>query len=76
MRATARRRRSTAAHVYRVDPASGEVERVIDGMVRPNGLAFSPDEKILYVADTGATHKENGPAPYPALRRSRPTARA
>ena len=30
-------------------------------MVKPNGLAFSPDEKILYVADTGATHVENGP---------------
>ena len=30
-------------------------------MVRPNGIAFSPDEKCLYVADTGATHKENGP---------------
>jgi gluconolactonase len=28
---------------------------------RPNGIAFSPDEKYLYVADTGATHKENGP---------------
>ena len=48
-------------HVYRVDPASGSVERVIDDMARPNGLAFSPDESILYVADTGATHKENGP---------------
>jgi gluconolactonase len=47
-------------HVYRVDPG-GTVERVIDGMLRPNGLAFSPDERILYVADTGATHKENGP---------------
>ncbi len=47
-------------HVYRVDPG-GAVERVIDDMVRPNGLAFSPDESILYVADTGATHKENGP---------------
>jgi len=47
--------------VYRVDPGSGEVERVIDDMVRPNGLAFSPDESLLYVADTGATHKENGP---------------
>ena len=30
-------------------------------MVRPNGLAFSPDERYLYVADTGATHKQNGP---------------
>jgi gluconolactonase len=48
-------------HVYRVDPKSGEVERVIDDMVRPNGLAFSLDEKLLYVADTGATHKEHGP---------------
>ena len=47
-------------HVYRVDP-SGAVERVIDDMARPNGLAFSPDERFLYVADTGATHKENGP---------------
>ena len=47
-------------HVYRVDPG-GAVERVVDDMVRPNGLAFSPDERLLYVADTGATHKENGP---------------
>jgi len=48
-------------HVYRVDPKSGAVDRVIDDMVRPNGLAFSPDETILYVVDTGATHVENGP---------------
>ena len=47
-------------YVYRVDPASRAVERVIDGMVRPNGLAFSPDEKILYVADTGSTPKGEG----------------
>ena len=48
-------------NVYRIDPNSGEVARVIDDMVRPNGLAFSPDEKLLYVADTGATHQEDGP---------------
>jgi gluconolactonase len=48
-------------YVYRLDPKSGEVTRVIDDMVRPNGLAFSHDEKLLYVADTGATHKEKGP---------------
>jgi gluconolactonase len=47
-------------HVYRVDHG-GAVERVISDMTRPNGLAFSPDERFLYVADTGATHKENGP---------------
>jgi len=48
-------------HVYRIDPRSGEVERVIDDMIRPNGLAFSPDESTLYVVDTGATHVPNGP---------------
>src|SRR6202030_2811877 len=48
-------------HVYRVDGKSGAVAAVITDMVRPNGIAFSPDEKYLYVADTGATHKENGP---------------
>ncbi len=39
-------------HVYRVDP-SGRIEAVITDMNCPNGLAFSPDEKRLYVADTG-----------------------
>ncbi len=48
-------------HVYRVDPKSGNVDRVVGDMVRPNGIAFSPDEKYLYIVDTGATHKENGP---------------
>lgn len=38
--------------VYRVDPA-GDIEAVITDMACPNGLAFSPDESRLYVADTG-----------------------
>ncbi len=38
--------------VYRVDP-SGGIEAVITDMACPNGLAFSPDESRLYVADTG-----------------------
>ena len=38
--------------VYRVDP-SGRIEAVITDMACPNGLAFSPDESLLYVADTG-----------------------
>lgn len=42
-------------HVYRIDP-SGSVSRVVADMMQPNGLAFSPDEKHLYVADTGRTH--------------------
>ncbi|TWG97298.1 gluconolactonase [Mesorhizobium sp. J18] len=42
-------------HVYRIDPTGG-ITRVIDDMKQPNGLAFSPDESFLYVADTGRTH--------------------
>lgn len=38
--------------VYRVDP-DGTMEAVITDMRCPNGLAFSPDESRLYVADTG-----------------------
>jgi gluconolactonase len=48
-------------HVYCADPSTGEVTRVADDFVRPNGIAFSPDEKTLYVADTGATHVKDGP---------------
>ena len=50
-----------ACHVYRVDP-SGGVTKVADDYVKPNGLAFSPDEKTLYIADTGASHAADGPA--------------
>jgi gluconolactonase len=50
-----------ACHVYRIDPQSGSVSIVADDFVRPNGLAFSPDEKHLYIADTGATHVADGP---------------
>jgi gluconolactonase len=48
-------------HVYRIDPHTGDVAVVADDFVRPNGLAFSPDEGRLYVADTGATHAADGP---------------
>ena len=44
-----------AANVYRIDP-DGSMACVVDDMVRPNGLAFSPDESRLYVADTGQSH--------------------
>ncbi|MGZ5583095.1 MAG: SMP-30/gluconolactonase/LRE family protein [Usitatibacter sp.] len=40
-------------NVYRIDPATGEIEAVIEGLVNPNGLAFSPDEKLLYVVECG-----------------------
>lgn len=51
-----------ACHVYRVDPGTGAVEMVADDYVKPNGLAFSPDESHLYIADTGITHTPGGPA--------------
>jgi gluconolactonase len=38
--------------VYRIDPVTGDAEVVISDMARPNGIAFSPDESILYVVDT------------------------
>lgn len=50
-----------ACHVYRVDAQSGTVSIVANDFVRPNGLAFSPDEKKLYIADTGTTHVADGP---------------
>lgn len=50
-----------ACNVYRIDPASGAVDLVADDFVKPNGLAFSPDESILYIADTGASHAADGP---------------
>ncbi|RKK02253.1 SMP-30/gluconolactonase/LRE family protein [Pseudoroseomonas wenyumeiae] len=51
-----------ASYVYRVDPQSGEITVVCDDFVKPNGLAFSPDESLLYVVDTGRTHGPENPA--------------
>ncbi len=48
------------SHVYRVG-VDGVVVRVLDDFVKPNGLAFSPDEKRLYVVDSGRTHFAKGP---------------
>ena len=45
--------------VYRADPATGALEVMIDDMQCPNGLAFSPDESLLYVADTGRLHSDD-----------------
>ena len=43
-----------AHHVFRFDPSTGEVAIVTSEMIDPNGLAFSPDESLLYVSDTSA----------------------
>jgi gluconolactonase len=40
------------ANVYRIDGASGKSTVVAEGVLGPNGLCFSPDEKILYVVES------------------------
>lgn len=40
--------------VYRHDPRTGRTTALVRDFSNPNGLAFSPDEKTLYVADSGA----------------------
>lgn len=39
--------------LYRLDPADGALTVVADDFAGPNGLCFSPDERLLYVAETG-----------------------
>jgi len=48
-------------YVYRVDPKTGDIAVVCDDFVKPNGLAFAPDERELYVADSGSSHDPKGP---------------
>jgi gluconolactonase len=52
----------TKRNVYRVDPRSGKLAVVVDDFQRPNGLSLSPDERKLYVIDTGLTDGEQYPA--------------
>ena len=46
--------RSKASTAYR--PSSGEVMLLADDLIGPNGLALSPDDVLLYVADTERSH--------------------
>jgi gluconolactonase len=46
----------TFAGVYRVTPDLGTMTLLIDDFVLPNGLAFSPDEGVLYINDTRRGH--------------------
>ncbi len=45
--------------VYRFNPETEELKAVIDQLDRPNGIAFSPDESVLYVADSGEPRSLN-----------------
>ncbi|KST66882.1 SMP-30/gluconolactonase/LRE family protein [Mastigocoleus testarum] len=46
--------------IYRFNPKTREIDAVIKEMERPNGLAFSPDESILYVSDTSEVNYPQG----------------
>ena len=41
------------ASLYRLDPRDGSLRIVADDFQGPNGLCFSPDERLLYVAESG-----------------------
>ncbi|MGI4940601.1 MAG: SMP-30/gluconolactonase/LRE family protein, partial [Janthinobacterium lividum] len=51
-----------ASYVYRIDGQTGALTVVADDFIKPNGLAFSLDERQLYIVDTGRTHGEHHPA--------------
>ncbi len=45
-----------ARNVFRLDPETGTIASVVDDFVQPNGLCFSPNEKRLYIAESGGSH--------------------
>lgn len=47
-------------NVYRLDPSTGD-QAVVTDFGQPNGLAFSPNENILYVADSSSSHDATAP---------------
>ena len=51
------------ADVYRLDSQTGKATVVASGMDKPNGLCFSPDEKRLYIVDTGVPKHPGDPHP-------------
>lgn len=52
--------------LYRLDPVTGELSVAANDFEGPNGLAFSPDERLLYVAETG---RQFDPEPRQYIRR-------
>lgn len=50
-----------APSVYRFDPRDAQLAVVADDFAGPNGLCFSPDERYLYVAETGAVSVTDPP---------------
>lgn len=52
-------------YLHRYEPARERLTVVADDFDKPNGLAFSPDERVLYVTDSGANQE---PGTYDAAR--------
>jgi gluconolactonase len=46
----------TFAGVYRLTPDLGSMSLLVDNFIQPNGLAFSPDESVLYINDSRRRH--------------------
>jgi gluconolactonase len=46
--------------VFRLDPEDGVAAPVITDVEEPNGLAFSPEEDVLYIADSSSHHRSDG----------------
>jgi gluconolactonase len=55
-------------NVFRIDAATGALAAVVSDFDKPNGLAFSPDENLLYIADSAVT---DGPGRNSHIRRFR-----
>jgi gluconolactonase len=49
--------------VYRLDPKTRAATVVVSDLDKPNGLCFSPDEKLLYVVDSGTPKRTDAPRP-------------
>jgi gluconolactonase len=47
--------------VFRFDEQRGEITPMVTDMVHPNGLAFAPDERTLYVSDTAWVRDKSAP---------------
>ncbi|WP_345535001.1 SMP-30/gluconolactonase/LRE family protein [Phytohabitans rumicis] len=47
-------------YVFRYDERTGRIAPMVTDMVHPNGLAFAPDGRTLYVSDTSVLHRPDG----------------
>ena len=52
-----------SANVYRLDPQTGAATVVASDLDKPNGICFSPDEKRLYIVDSGDPKRPGDPRP-------------